>query len=53
MSQAKQPFIASPPPPPLRKLRRRIFQVVRGNVRVAGTEATHHGDWPVGGERAG
>ncbi len=38
MSQAKPPFKASPPP--LCKLRRRIFHVVRGNVRVAGAEAT-------------
>ncbi len=40
-------------PPPLRKLRRRIFHVVRGNVRVAGAEVTRHGDSPVGGGRAG
>ncbi len=39
MSQAKPPFKASPPPP-LRKLRRRIFHMVRGNVPVAGAEAT-------------
>ncbi len=38
MSQAKPPFKASPPPP--RKLRRRIFHMVKGNVRVAGAEAT-------------
>jgi hypothetical protein len=36
MSQAKPPFKASPPP--LRKLRRRIFHVLRGNVRVTGAE---------------
>jgi hypothetical protein len=38
MSQVKPPFKASPPPP-LHKLRRRIFHVVKGNVRVAGAEA--------------
>ncbi len=38
MSQAKPPFKASPPPP--RRLRRRIFHVVKGNVRVAGAIAT-------------
>ncbi len=42
-----------PPPPPLRKLRRRIFHVVRENVQVAGAEATHHGDSPVGEGRVG
>ncbi len=52
MSQAKPPFKASPPPP-LRKLQRRIFHVVKGNVRVAGAEATRHGDSPDGGGRAG
>ncbi len=52
MSQAKPPFIASPPSP-LPKLRRRIFHMVRENVRVAGAEATRHGDSPVGGGRAG
>ncbi len=40
MSQAKPPFKAPPPPPPPRKLRRRIFHVVKGNVQVAGAEAT-------------
>ncbi len=52
MSQAKPPFKASPPPPP-RKLRRRIFHVVKGNVRVAVAEATPHGYSPDGGGRAG
>ncbi len=52
MSQAKPPFKASPPPPP-RKLRRRIFHVVKGNVRVAGAKATRHGYSPDGGGRAG
>ena len=51
MSQAKPPFKASPPPP--RKLRQRIFHVVKGNVRVAGAEATRHGDSPDRGGRAG
>ncbi len=52
MSQAKPRFIVSPPPP-LGKLRQRIFHVVRENVQVAGAEATRHGDSPVGGGRAG
>jgi hypothetical protein len=39
--------------PEVGKLRRRIFHVVRENVRVAGAEATRHGDSPVGGGRAG
>jgi hypothetical protein len=47
VSQAKPPFKASPPPIP--KLRRRIFHVVRWNVRVGGAEATRHGDSLVGG----
>ncbi len=47
MSQAKPPFKASPPPP--RKLRRRIFHVVKGNVRVAGAKATRHGDSQIKG----
>ncbi len=55
MSQAKLPFIASPPPPPSQvcKLRRRIFHVVWENVRFAGAEATRYGNSPVGGGRAG
>ncbi len=48
MSQAKPPFKASPPPP-LRKLRWRIFHMVKGNVRVAGAKATRHGYSPDGG----
>ncbi len=31
---------AKPPPPPPRKLRRPIFHMVKGNVRVAGAVAT-------------
>ncbi len=44
MSQAKPPFKASPltpSPPPPRKLRQRIFHLVKGNVRVAGAVVTH------------
>ena len=52
MSQAKPPFKASPPPPP-RKLRRRIYHVVKGNVQVAGAEATRHGYSPDRGGRVG
>ncbi len=55
MSQAKPPFIASPPPTsrPKGKWRGRIFHVVRENVRVGGAMATHHSDTPLGGGRAG
>ncbi len=55
MSQAKPPFIVSPPPTsrPKSKLRGRIFHVVRENVRVGGAVATRHGDSPLGGGRAG
>ncbi len=54
MIQAKPRFKASPPTSSqVGKLRRRIFHVVRENVRVACAEATRHGDSPVGGGRAG
>ncbi len=55
MSQAKPPFIASPPPTsrPKSGLRGQIFHVVKENVRVGGAVATGHGDSPLGGGRAG
>ncbi len=54
MSQAKPPFIVSPPTSSqVGKLRWQIFDVVRENVRVGGAEATRHGDSPFGGGRAG
>ncbi len=56
MSQAKPPFIASPPPHLSAKrqvARAEIFHVVRENVRVGGAVATRHGDSKLGGGRAG
>jgi hypothetical protein len=52
-NEPSQAAIQGLPPPPPRKLRRRIFHVVKGNVRVSGAEATRHGYSPDGGGRAG
>ncbi len=52
-NEPSQAAIQAPPPPPPRKLWRRIFHVVKGNVRVAGAEATRQGYSPDGGGRAG
>ncbi len=52
MSQAKPPFIASPPTSrPKGGFWGRIFHVVKENVWVGGAVATRHGDSPLGGGR--
>ncbi len=52
-NEPSQAAIQGFPPPPPRKLRRRIFHMVKGNVRVAGAEATHQIYSRDGGGRAG
>ncbi len=47
MSQAKPPFKASPPPTSS-QVATADPHVVKGTVRVAGAEATRHGDSPDG-----
>ncbi len=54
VSQAKPPFIASPPSSrPKSGFWGQIFHVVKENMRVGRAVATRHGDWPLGGGRAG